>query len=91
MHENTKKNPANLRIMTWNVRYFTDYNNNPTISNIAKVIKELNPDIICLQEATTGPTTYYEQVTDIRQYLTDLNYYLIVQLPPHGMVHIMEI
>jgi endonuclease/exonuclease/phosphatase family metal-dependent hydrolase len=68
-----KKTPDYPRILSWNVRYFTDINNNPTIDRCAKVILKLNPDIACLQEATMGNNKYYpigtEYKTDIREYL----------------------
>jgi hypothetical protein len=64
-----------IRIMSWNVRYFTDVNNNPTIDKISDVIKEISPDILCLQEATMGHSEYYpvgtKYHTDIRDYLLD--------------------
>ncbi len=44
----TPKDPRNIRIATWNVRYFTDYNDNPTIKGIAGVISKISPDILCL-------------------------------------------
>ena len=39
---------SNVRIMTWNVRYFTNVDNEPIIDKISKVIEEINPDIISL-------------------------------------------
>lgn len=75
-----KKNNNLIRIMTWNVRYFTDYNNKPTIEKIANVINDINPDIVCLQEATVGYSSKYYKVgtkkaIDIRLHLK--NYELI--------------
>lgn len=65
----------NFRIMCWNVRYFTNVNDQQTIDKIASVISEHNPDIICLQEATTGYNDYYKPDTsyfvDIRKYLPE--------------------
>lgn len=50
----------NLRIMTWNVRYFTDINNNPTFNKICEVINTIKPDILCLNEVTFGHNDYYD-------------------------------
>lgn len=66
---------SNLRIMSWNVRYFTDINDNLSIDKIAEVINKFKPDILCVQEATVGYDKYYPLDTpypiDIRQYLPD--------------------
>lgn len=49
-----------LRILSWNVRYFTDTSNNPTITEQCKIIsEEIKPDLICLQEVTLGNNRYY--------------------------------
>jgi len=49
-----------LRIMTWNVRYFTNIDNKPTINEIKEVIDIINPDILCLNEFTLGKNNYYD-------------------------------
>lgn len=71
-YSKNSKNQANLRLMSWNVRYYTDINNNPTIDKIAEVINKLKPDILCLQEATVGHNHYYPVGT---KYHTDLRVY----------------
>lgn len=54
-----------IRIMTWNVRYWTQINNSPSISSITRTIDELSPDILCLQEVTVGHNKYYEKNINI--------------------------
>ena len=49
-----------LRIMTWNVRYFTDIDDNKSIDEIINVINKINPDILCLNEITEGHHMMYE-------------------------------
>lgn len=67
-----KREYNNLRIMSWNVRYWTDVNNKPSIQNIAEVIREIDPDIVCLQEATFGMSKHYPDApVDIREYLPE--------------------
>jgi endonuclease/exonuclease/phosphatase family metal-dependent hydrolase len=65
-----------LRIMTWNVRYWTNIDDLPRIMECSDVIKTISPDIVCLQESTVGYSKYYpknvhNKPIDIRQYLDD--------------------
>lgn len=48
-----------IRIATWNIRYFTDINNNMSIEKIQSTIAMINPDILCLNEVTVGFNKYY--------------------------------
>ena len=52
---------GNFHIMSWNVRYWTTVDNEPSINQIYNVIDKLNPDIICLQEMTLGNNEYYSK------------------------------
>ena len=52
------KKEGSFRLMTWNVHYWTDVRENPTIESIAKDILEINADIVVLQEATFGETSF---------------------------------
>lgn len=61
INENAKLNDKKdniLRIMTYNVHYFTYPNNDPrydtftNIEDIKSVVRKVNPDIICFQEYT---------------------------------------
>jgi hypothetical protein len=55
----TKYNNTHIRIMSWNVRYWTNANNELTIQKIIKKIFEIDPIIICLQEITLGHNQKY--------------------------------
>jgi endonuclease/exonuclease/phosphatase family metal-dependent hydrolase len=60
--ENEKMPPNNndvLRIMTWNVRYFTNIKDKPTFKEIVEVIRKIDPDILCLNETSLGRNQYY--------------------------------
>lgn len=48
-----------LRIMTWNVRSWSNLDEAPTFDEINKVIRDIDPDIVCLQEVIYGYTTIY--------------------------------
>lgn len=61
----------NLRIMSWNVRYFTDIRDQQSMTKIIDTIKIINPDIICLNEMTQGMNQYYNDVISIDEKLTD--------------------
>lgn len=50
----------NYRIVSWNVRYWTDVHDRPSIKEIVDTLVLLKPDIVCLQEATLGSNIYYE-------------------------------
>ena len=43
-----------LRIMTYNVHFWTNVNEEPNFFNIFQVIIEMNPDILCLNEVLFG-------------------------------------
>lgn len=58
---NIKKDNSALRIMTWNVKYFTNVHNKPTFNSIIKVINTLKPDILGLTEATLGKNKFYSE------------------------------
>ena len=60
-----------LRIASWNVRYFTNIDNKPSIHEIVQVIQEINPDILCLNEITLGKNKYYEHDLIFENYLLD--------------------
>lgn len=68
-------NPRNtpiIRIMTWNVRYYTNVEEESTIDNIADIIKKISPDILCLQETITGTSTLSPSIAiDIMTHLYD--------------------
>ena len=70
-----KKTNSFLRIMSWNVRYFTDCDNNLTMDKQCQVINDILPDILCLQEGTLGYNKYYtpesKLANDPRYYLKD--------------------
>ena len=48
------------RIISWNVRYFTDVYNKPNIHHVIDIILEQSPHIICLQEITLGKNNFYD-------------------------------
>lgn len=49
-----------IRIMSYNVRYFTNLNNEPTIKDIVDIILTNNPHILFLQEITLGQNKFYD-------------------------------
>lgn len=48
-----------LRIMSYNVRYFTSASNEPHIKSIVDIILRYHPHILCLQEIALGNIEYY--------------------------------
>lgn len=40
----------NIKVLTFNVRYFADDRGRSTVDSVARLVLELNPDIVCLQE-----------------------------------------
>ena len=50
-----------IRIMTYNVHYWTNANEETNIKNIINDIKKLNPDIVCLQEVTIGKNKHNQE------------------------------
>ena len=51
-------NNATLRILTWNVRYWTNYNYEPSHHAIIDVLQTINADIVILQEAEFNRSEY---------------------------------
>lgn len=51
-----------ISFMCWNVRYWTDVNNKPTINEIVNFIIKKNPKIVCLQEISLGKSDYYDTI-----------------------------
>lgn len=49
-----------LRVMTWNIRYFTNAKNKPTINNILQAVIDIEPDILCLNEVSLGENIFYD-------------------------------
>jgi endonuclease/exonuclease/phosphatase family metal-dependent hydrolase len=47
-----------IRIMSWNVRYFTDVHDKPSSKKIFDTIIKFNPDVVCFQEFTLGKNRY---------------------------------
>ncbi|VBB18150.1 exodeoxyribonuclease III [Yasminevirus sp. GU-2018] len=62
-----------VRIMSWNVRYWTDSSNKQQITNQVNLMIEQSPDIICLQEATWGAHEKYTDHHDYDNYNTAYN------------------
>lgn len=58
------KSKNSLRIMTFNVRMWTNIYDQPNFNQIVKNIKELNPDLLILQEVTDWEktSTYFNQL-----------------------------
>ncbi len=58
-----------MKLLQWNIWYQED------INNILKVVRELNPDIVCLQEVTIGNPGFNRGI-DTPVYLAEgLGYY----------------
>lgn len=52
-----KKHPANLRVMSWNIEHFAilEHKTNPAKKEqILELIRQYNPDVLCLQEAVAS-------------------------------------
>jgi hypothetical protein len=54
----TPNNNDTLRIMTWNVHFWTNINEESSVDFIMDNIKTINPDILGIQEATFGKTKF---------------------------------
>lgn len=63
-----KEEKRRIRIMSWNVRYWTDSNNKQQITDQIMLMMEQDPDIICLQEATWGAHEKYTDHVDYNNY-----------------------
>lgn len=66
---------GSFRIMLWNIRYFTNAANEPSSTQIINVIEKIDPDLICLNEATIGYNDYSEELLDFFYLLK--NYHMI--------------
>jgi len=55
---NLSKNHQDYRIATYNVHYWTDIDDRPSIDKIFSDIREINADILCLQEVSFDITKY---------------------------------
>src|SRR6185503_1872292 len=69
------KDDSILRIMHWNVRYFTnknDGNEHPSMTEIVVCIHKHNPDILFMNEVTFGFNDYYNGMPDIVHELNKL-------------------
>ncbi len=53
--------PQIIRIMTYNVHYWTDPFEQPNFDNILKTIARINPDIVLLQEVSLGKTEFNQR------------------------------
>lgn len=57
-----------IKILHWNIWY------QEKVENILKVVKKINPDILCFQEITTG--SQFNNKIDVAKYIAEkLNYY----------------
>ena len=56
---NNKAN--NIRIMTYNVHFWTDVNEQNNVEAMLNDIKNINPDILCLNEVTLGKTKHNDR------------------------------
>jgi endonuclease/exonuclease/phosphatase family metal-dependent hydrolase len=78
---NYKKDPATIRVLTWNVARFIELkkNNNKGSQKRLKMldlIKQQDADILCLQEFhTSGNVDYYDNIAVIREELGYPYYY----------------
>src|SRR5579872_2464591 len=62
-----------LKIMSYNIRYFTNINDEPIIDGIVDTILEYSPHVVCLQEVALGNNQYYEQVKKDTFFLEHFN------------------
>lgn len=54
------QSPSNkIRIVSYDVRYFTSVDNTPTIDHLVDTLLEYTPHVICLQEFSLGNNKYY--------------------------------
>lgn len=66
-----EKRHDKIRILNMNVRYWTDIYNRPSFDKHLKNIKELEPDIILMQEFTLGNNKYYD-INDFNKLYNEL-------------------
>jgi endonuclease/exonuclease/phosphatase family metal-dependent hydrolase len=55
----TRRSPAGLRVVTWNV-WFDNFEFAARFEGVMSILKELDPDVICLQEVTPRFTRLLE-------------------------------
>ena len=71
-----------IRIMSYNVHYFTNIENKPIIKSIVDTILKYNPHIICLQEIALGNIKYYNtpdlKITFVNEFDKLLNFYQVL-------------
>lgn len=69
-------NDESIRIVTYNVHYWTDPFGRPNFDAICRVIEQVNADVLILQEVSWGPTAHNQQRTrdQIKQAFTRLGY-----------------
>lgn len=67
-----------IRLMSWNIRYFTDIYNVDTSEEIFNKIIEIKPDIICFQEFTLGWNKYSDINDFAKNYKNFLNGYKMI-------------
>jgi endonuclease/exonuclease/phosphatase family metal-dependent hydrolase len=59
LNNNIKKcSSNNIRIMLYNVHFWTNCEEKNSMKEIINVIQKVNPDILCINEATIGKTKY---------------------------------
>ena len=72
-----KKQMNYLRLMTYNIHYGNNINNEYNIKEIAEVIKESKAELICLQEIDNhwGSRSNYENLIEMLSEITGFNYF----------------
>ena len=74
---NSLTNTITLRLMTYNIHYGNNIDNEYNIELIAKVIKESKAELICLQEVDKnwGTRSHYENLIEIISKITGYYYF----------------
>jgi endonuclease/exonuclease/phosphatase family metal-dependent hydrolase len=69
-------NNNTVRIATYNIHFWSNPWTDPNYSEIMQTIKEINADILMLQEVSWGPTTYNKKtgIKILEQQFKDLGY-----------------
>lgn len=62
-----------IRIMSYNVRFFTALDNKPTIEYIMATILKYTPHVVCLQEFSLGQNKYYNTKDLEKKFTMHLN------------------
>ena len=70
-------NKITLKLMTYNIHYGNNINNEYNIYQISKLIKDSKAELICLQEVDKnwGPRSQYENLIEIISKITGYNYF----------------